>query len=113
MNEGLAEDPPTLCQQRSPSHELRSYNELRQAKRKRALQTSSKSAIWLSIPMFLKSGIMLRILRVLGIIRIAGRRQLAVTGYCLRSFLDDHLKEVGAPQLKIPSPLYREVQVLK
>jgi hypothetical protein len=61
----------------------------------------------------LKSRIMLRILRTLGIIRIDGRRQLAITAYCLRSFFDEHLKGANATAPKIPSPLYRELQVLE
>jgi hypothetical protein len=61
----------------------------------------------------LKSRIMLRILRTLGIIRIDGRRQLAITAYCLRSFFDEHLKGANARAPKIPSPLYRELQVLE
>jgi len=59
----------------------------------------------------LKSHIVLRTLRMLGIVRIDGRRQLAVTAYCLRSFFDAYLKRAGVSQ--ISSPSYPEVQVLE
>jgi dienelactone hydrolase len=39
-----------------------------------------------------KSHIVLRALRMLGIVGIDGRRQLAVTAYCVRSFFDWYLK---------------------
>jgi predicted dienelactone hydrolase len=61
----------------------------------------------------LKSHILLRILRALGIVRIDGRRQLAVTAYCLRSFFDAFLKNGSESRLAISSPLYPELQSLK
>jgi predicted dienelactone hydrolase len=61
----------------------------------------------------LKSHIVLRTLRALGIVGIGGRRQLAVTAYCLRSFFDAHLKGAGVSGLKISSPLYPEIRVLE
>ena len=61
----------------------------------------------------LKSHIVLRALRMLGIVGIDGRRQLAVTAYCLRSFFDAYLKGAGVSRLKISSPLYPEIQVLE
>jgi len=61
----------------------------------------------------LKSHIVLRTLRILGIVGIDGRRQLAVTAYCLRSFFDAYLKEAGVSRLNISSPLYPEIQVLE
>jgi predicted dienelactone hydrolase len=61
----------------------------------------------------LKSHIVLRTLRALGIVGIDGRRQLAVTAYCLRSFFDAYLKGTGASQLAITSPLYPEIQGLQ
>jgi dienelactone hydrolase len=61
----------------------------------------------------LKSHIVLRTLRMLGIVGIDGHRQLAVTAYCLRTFFDTYLKGTGAPPLKIPSPLYPEIHVLE
>jgi len=61
----------------------------------------------------LKSHIVMRTLRVLGIVGIDGRRQLAVTAYCLRSFLDAYLKGTSASRLNISSPLYPEIEVEK
>jgi dienelactone hydrolase len=61
----------------------------------------------------LKSHIVLRTLRMLGIVRIEGRRQLAVTAYCLHSFFDAYLKGTGASRINISSPLYPEIQVLE
>jgi dienelactone hydrolase len=61
----------------------------------------------------LKSHIVMRTLRMLGIVGIDGRRQLAVTAYCLRTFFDTYLKGAGVSRLKISSPLYPEIQVLK
>ncbi len=61
----------------------------------------------------LKSHIVLRTLRMLGIVGIDGRRQLAVTAYCVHSFFDAFLKGAGVSRLKILSPLYPEIQVLK
>jgi hypothetical protein len=61
----------------------------------------------------LKSHIVMRTLRTLGIVGIDGRRQLGVTAYCLHSFFDAYLKAPGASQLKISSPLYPEIQALE
>jgi dienelactone hydrolase len=61
----------------------------------------------------LKSHMVLRTLRMLGILGIDGRRQLAVTAYCVHSFFDAYLKKAGPSQLKIPSALYPEIQVLE
>lgn len=61
----------------------------------------------------LKSHVMRGALRVLGKLRIDGRRQLAVTAYCLRSFFDAYLKGSGVSPPKISSPLYPEIQVLE
>jgi dienelactone hydrolase len=61
----------------------------------------------------LKSHIVLRTLRLLGVVGIDGRRQLVITTYCLRSFFDAYLKEKGASLLKISSPLYPEIEVLE
>lgn len=59
----------------------------------------------------LKSHIVLRTLRMLGMVGIDGRRQLAVTAYCVHSFFDASLK--GVTPLKISSPLYPEIRVLE
>ena len=61
----------------------------------------------------LKSHIVLRTLRMLGIVGIDGGRQLAVTAYCVHSFFDAYLKGASVSQLKFSSPLYSEIQVLE
>jgi predicted dienelactone hydrolase len=61
----------------------------------------------------LKSHIVLRALRMLGIVGIDGRRQLAVTAYCLRSFFDAYLKGASVSRLNVSSPLYPEIQVVQ
>jgi predicted dienelactone hydrolase len=59
----------------------------------------------------LKSHIVLRTLRAMGILGIDGRRQLAVTAYCVRRFFDAYLKGSAVSRLEISSPLYPEIQV--
>jgi predicted dienelactone hydrolase len=61
----------------------------------------------------LKSHIVMRMLRGLGVVGIDGRRQLAVTAYCLHNFFDAYLKRASVSPLKISSPLYPEIQVLE
>src|ERR1700730_14543499 len=61
----------------------------------------------------LKSHMVLRRLRLLGILGIHGRRQLAVTAYCVHSFFDAYLEKTGPSRLSISSPLYPEIQVLE
>lgn len=61
----------------------------------------------------LKSHIVMRTLRTLGILGIDGRRQLAVTAYCVHSFFDAYLKGASVSRLKISSPLYPEIHVLE
>jgi hypothetical protein len=61
----------------------------------------------------LKSHVVMGILRAFGIVGIEGRRQLAVTTYCLRSFFDAYLKGASVSPPKISSPLYPEIQVLQ
>ncbi|MBZ5591278.1 MAG: dienelactone hydrolase family protein [Acidobacteriia bacterium] len=61
----------------------------------------------------LKSHIVMGTLRMFGILGIEGRRQLAVTAYCVHSFFDAYLKEGSVSRLNISSPLYPEIQVLK
>jgi predicted dienelactone hydrolase len=60
-----------------------------------------------------KSRIVRGTLRVLGMLGIDGRRQLAVTAYCVHSFFDAYLKGASVSRLKISSPLYPEIQVLE
>jgi hypothetical protein len=61
----------------------------------------------------LKSHIVIRALRMFGLVGIDGRRQLAVTAYCARSFFDAHLNGNSASRLNLASPLYPEIHVLK
>src|SRR6266849_5607367 len=61
----------------------------------------------------LKSHIVMRMLRALGVVGLAGRRQLAVTVYCLHGFFDAYLKGTSVSPLKISSPLYPEIQILE
>ena len=61
----------------------------------------------------LKSHIVLRTLRALGVVGIDGRRQLGVTVYCVHSFFDAYLKGASVSRLNISSPLYPEIQVLE
>jgi pimeloyl-ACP methyl ester carboxylesterase len=61
----------------------------------------------------LKSHFVMRTLRILGIVGIDGRRQLAVTAYCLRTFFDAYLKGEDLSRLRIPSPLYPEIRVVE
>src|SRR5579864_1283370 len=61
----------------------------------------------------LKSHIVLGTLRMLGILGIDGRRQLAVTSHYVHSFFDAYLKGTGASPLKISDPRYPEIQILE
>lgn len=59
----------------------------------------------------LKNHAVLGLLRVLGIAGIDGRRQLAITAYCVHNFFDRYLKGESVTRLGNPSPLYPEIQV--
>jgi len=61
----------------------------------------------------LKSRIVRVVLRLSGMLGIDGRRQLAVTTYCVHSFFDAYFKGANASRLKTSSPLYPEIQVLE
>jgi dienelactone hydrolase len=61
----------------------------------------------------LKSHIVLRTLRALGVVGIDGRRQLAVTVYCIHSFFDAYLKGASVSPLNLSSPLYPEIQTFE
>ena len=60
-----------------------------------------------------KSHIVLRTLRMMGILGIDGRRQLAITTYCVHRFFDAYLKGSGVSRLDLSSPLYPEIEVLE
>ncbi len=60
----------------------------------------------------LKSGFVRFVLRRFGRLGIDGRRQLAVTSYCLHRFFDAYLKRTGDSRPSLSSPLYPEIQVL-
>jgi hypothetical protein len=60
----------------------------------------------------LKSHIVLRTLKALGVIGIDGRRQLAVTAYILHRFFDTCLKGANVAPV-LTSPVYPEIQVLR
>ena len=61
----------------------------------------------------LKSSLVRGVLRLFGRLGMDGRRQLAVTSYCVRSFFDAHLKGGGAGQsLNLPSPSYPEIRII-
>jgi predicted dienelactone hydrolase len=61
----------------------------------------------------LKSHIVMRTLRTLGVVGIDGSRQLALTAYCVHGFFDAYLKAASVSPLKISSPLYPEIQVFE
>jgi dienelactone hydrolase len=58
----------------------------------------------------LKSHILMRILRIFGIVRIDGPRQLAITSVCLHTFFDVHLKNAPASQLASLPSVYPELR---
>ena len=61
----------------------------------------------------LKSGIVRGVMRLFGVLGIDGRRQLAVTAYCLRTFFDAYLVGRGDSRPAIASPQYPEIRVLQ
>ena len=61
----------------------------------------------------LKSRILMRALRIFGVLHMDGRRQLAVTAYCLRSFFDAYLQRPSVAPPKIASPPYPEIQTIE
>jgi dienelactone hydrolase len=58
----------------------------------------------------LKSHIAVRTLRLLGIVGIDGRRQLAVTSYLVDRFFDAYLKRGSVSRIEIVSPVYPEIR---
>lgn len=61
----------------------------------------------------MKSSVVRGLLRIFGRLGMSGRRQLAVTAYCVRTFFDAYLKGEGASRPSIASPLYPETQILQ
>jgi len=61
----------------------------------------------------LKSHIVLRMLRMFGVVGIDGRRQLAVTTYCVHSFFDAYLKGARVSRFNVSPRLYPEIEVLE
>jgi pimeloyl-ACP methyl ester carboxylesterase len=59
----------------------------------------------------LKSGLIRAGLRLFGKLGVDGRRQLALTAYSVRTFLDAYLRGRGSAQPMILSPLYPELTV--
>jgi predicted dienelactone hydrolase len=59
----------------------------------------------------LKSPLLMRVMRALGIVRLDGRRQVALTAHCLSTFFDVYLQ--GAPPSKLQSKQgYPEIEYL-
>jgi dienelactone hydrolase len=57
----------------------------------------------------LKSPLMMRVLRTVGVVRLDGRRQVALTAHYISTFFDVYLKGAPAPQLK-SQPEYPEIE---
>ena len=58
-----------------------------------------------------KSHIAMSILRAVGIVGMDGRRQLAITAYCVRTFLDKQLNASSSVAPPTPQSLYPEIEV--
>jgi len=58
----------------------------------------------------LASRLVLGALRLFRLVRIDGRRQIAVTAYCVHTFFDSYLREAASPPT-FASPLYPELDV--
>ena len=61
----------------------------------------------------LKSHLLRGVLRALGELGIDGKRQIAVTRYCLHTFFDAYLKQSATSPPEMSSPRYPEIQVRK
>src|SRR5438105_4509869 len=59
-----------------------------------------------------KSRLVRGLLRMFGKLGIDGRRQLAVTTYCVHTFFDAYLENGRASRLNLLSPIFPEIQVL-
>ena len=60
-----------------------------------------------------KVPLVMPVVRLLGVVHLDGRRQIAVTAHCISAFFDAYLKGPGTSQLNISSPLYPEIQPLE
>jgi len=60
-----------------------------------------------------KSRVFRGILRMLGKLRIDGRRQLAVTAYCVHTFFDAYLEGASVAPLENAPRLYAEVSIIE
>ncbi len=60
----------------------------------------------------LKSPLVMRVLRTLGIVRLDGRRQIELTAHSISTFFDVHLKGAPASELK-SRPGYPEIQYIR
>jgi dienelactone hydrolase len=58
------------------------------------------------------SGLLLRGLRSLRVLKIDARRQVTITSYAVRTFFDAHLKNARGTPLTLLSPDYPELQTL-
>jgi len=61
----------------------------------------------------MKSSVVRGVLRVFGRLGMSGRRQLAVTAYCVRTFFDTYLKGEDALGSTIASPAFPEIRILE
>jgi predicted dienelactone hydrolase len=89
------------------------YNQLPERARLRVTIRGANHFLFSDDGALLKSHIVMRTLRAFGVVGIDGRRQLAVTTYCVDSFFDAYLKGPAVSRLNISSPLYPELQVLQ
>ena len=61
----------------------------------------------------LKSHLLRGVLRLVGKLGIDGRRQLAVTSYCVDTFFDAYVKRASVSRVMISSSQYPEIEVLE
>lgn len=62
---------------------------------------------------FLKSALVRQTLRIFGMLKIDGRRQVAVTASCLHDFFDAFLKNKSDSRLKISPERYPEIEFIE
>ena len=58
-----------------------------------------------------KSHIAMSILRLVGVVGMDGRRQLAITAYCVQAFLDKHLATAPTAAPPTPESLFSEIEI--